>query len=155
MSEETNAAAEAKPTVPALEGWFTVDAECPHLLGSQCESCGTYYFPKQSNFCKNPSCDGETFVEVPLSRTGKIWSFTNACYKPPEPFVAAEPFEPYAIAAVELEKEKMIVLGQVVTGVDVAELKAGMDVELVLETLFEDEESTKLTWKWKPVHQGK
>jgi hypothetical protein len=28
--------------------------------------------------------------------------------------VAAEPFEPYAIAGVELEKEQMVVLGQVV-----------------------------------------
>jgi len=58
---------------------------------------------------------------------------------------------PYTIIAVELEKEKMIVLGQAVEGVDVSQLKAGMDVELVLEKLFEDEQSVKLTWKWKPV----
>jgi hypothetical protein len=45
----------------------------------------------------------------------------------------------------------MIVLGQVVKGVDVDQLKVGMDVELVLETLHETEEDTKVTWKWKPV----
>ena len=45
----------------------------------------------------------------------------------------------------------MIVLGQAVEGVDVSQLKAGMDVELVLEKLFEDEQSVKMTWKWKPV----
>ena len=55
------------------------------------------------------------------------------------------------LIAVELEKEKMIVLGQAVEGVDVSQLKAGMDVELVLEKLFEDEQSVKMTWKWKPV----
>lgn len=140
-----------KPIVPAIEGWFTLDAEKPHLIGTQCKSCGTYYFPKQSVFCKNPACNGDTFDEVQLSRTGKVWSFTNACYQPPEPYVAADPFVPYAIMAVELEKEKMIVLGQAVEGVDVSQLKAGMDVELVLEKLFEDEQSVKMTWKWKPV----
>jgi len=68
-----------KPVAPALEGWFTLDAEKPHLIGTQCKSCGTYYFPKQSVFCKNPDCNGEAFDEVQLSRTGKVWSFTNAC----------------------------------------------------------------------------
>ena len=139
-----------KEQVPALEGWFTMDAEKPHLLGSKCCSCGTFYFPKLSLFCKNPACNSEEFEEVKLSRTGKVWSFTNSCYKPPEPFVAADPFVPYTIAAVELEAEKMTVLGQVVEGVGVEDLKAGMEMELVLETLFEDDESEKLTWKWKP-----
>ncbi|MBT8150772.1 MAG: OB-fold domain-containing protein, partial [Gammaproteobacteria bacterium] len=146
MSKESAAATSNKPSVAVLDGWFTMDEDKPHLLGSQCNSCGTYYFPKQSNYCKNPSCDGESFNEVPLSRTGKVWSFTNACYQPPEPYIAADPYQPYAIAAVELEKEKMVVLGQVITGVDVDALRAGMQMELVLETLFEDDESRKLTW---------
>lgn len=140
-----------KPVVPALEGWFTLDQEKPHLLGTQCKHCNTYYFPKQTVFCKNPDCDSEEFNEVELSRTGKIWSFTNACYQPPEPFVAPDPYVPYTIIAVELEKEKMIVLGQAVAGVDVKDLKAGQDVELVLDTLFEDEQARRLTWKWQPV----
>ena len=142
----------SKTEVPVLDGWFTMDADKPHLLGSKCSACGTYYFPKVSLFCKNPECNSESFEEVQLSRSGKLWSFTNACYQPPEPFVAAEPFVPYAIAAVELEKEKMTVLGQVVEGVGVENLKAGMEMELVLETLFVDDESEKLTWKWKPVN---
>ncbi|HSC76072.1 MAG TPA: Zn-ribbon domain-containing OB-fold protein [Pseudomonadales bacterium] len=140
-----------KTIVPALEGWFTMDAAKPHLIGTQCKSCSTYYFPKQTLFCKNPACNSDAFDEVQLSRTGKIWSFTNACYQPPEPYVAADPYVPYAIIAVELETEKMIVLGQAVEGVDVSQLKAGMAVELVLEKLFEDEQSVKMTWKWKPV----
>jgi uncharacterized OB-fold protein len=88
---------------------------------------------------------------VPLSRTGRIWSFTNACYQPPEPFVAPDPFVPFAIAAVELEKEKMIVLGQVASGVGVEALKIGQAVELVLETLFADPEVDRVTWKWRPI----
>ncbi|ROS05297.1 hypothetical protein EDC56_0827 [Sinobacterium caligoides] len=140
-----------KPQVAAIEGWYTMDQKAPHLIGTCCSECGTYYFPKLTSFCKNPSCESESFDEVELSRTGKIWSYTNACYKPPEPFVAADPFVPYTIAAVELDKEKMIILGQAIEGVTVADLKVGMEVELCLETLYEDEENDKITWKWKPV----
>ena len=147
----TESNSQEKVQEAALEGWFTLDKEKPHLLGTRCQSCGTYYFPKLTTYCKNPECDSEEFAEVPLSRKGKVWSFTNACYKPPEPFVAADPFVPFTIAAVELEEEKMIVLGQVVAGVKVSDLKAGMEMELVLDTLFETDEAEKLTWKWKPV----
>ena len=108
-----------KPLVPAIEGWHTM-ADKPHLIGTQCEQCGTYFFPRQSDYCRNPNCDSTDFREVELSRTGKIWSYTNACYKPPTPFVAQEPFVPYAIAAVQLEKEQMVVLGQVIEGLTVA-----------------------------------
>lgn len=136
-------------SAPVLEGWFTLDTGAPQLLGSRCTSCGTYYFPKLKTFCRNPDCVSEAFEEVPLSRTGKVWSFTNAVYQPPEPYVQVDKdaFVPFTIAAVELEKEKMIVLGQVVAGVGVESLKAGLEVELVLEPLSDG----KLTWKWKPV----
>ena len=139
-----------KPLAPAIEGWHTMNAK-PHLIGTQCNECGTYFFPKQTHFCKNPACESTDFKEVELSRTGQVWSYTNACYKPPAPFVAKDPHEPYAIAAVQLEKEQMVVLGQVVTGVGVEDLKVGMPMELVLETLHETEEDTKVTWKWKPL----
>jgi uncharacterized OB-fold protein len=139
-----------KPLAPAIEGWHTMSAK-PHLIGTQCTACGTYFFPKQSQYCRNPSCDSTDFTEVELSRTGQVWSYTNACYQPPEPFVAPEPFEPYTIAGVQLEKEQMVVLGQVVTGVSVEDLKVGMTMELVLERLHETEDDIKVTWKWQPV----
>lgn len=141
-----------KPQVPAIEGWHTMDSK-PHLIGTQCKLCGTYFFPKQDDFCRNPNCDSTDFDEVELSRTGQIWSYTNACYKPPEPFVAAEPFKPYAIAAVQLEKEQMVVLGQVIEGVTVDDLKVGMPMELVLEPLHETDDDIKITWKWQPLAQ--
>ena len=142
----------AKPLVPAIDGWHTMDAK-PHLIGTQCEQCGTYFFPRQSDYCRNPNCDSTDFREVQLSRTGTIWSYTNACYKPPAPFVAQEPFVPYAIAAVQLAKEQMVVLGQVIEGVTVADLKVGMAMELVLEPLHETDTDIKVTWKWQPLAQ--
>ena len=139
-----------KPQNPAIEGWYTMDAS-PHLIGTRCSDCGTYFFPRQTHYCRNPQCSSTEFEDVQLSRTGRIWSYTNTCYKPPEPFVAPEPFEPFTIAAVELDKEQMVVLGQVVSGVGVEDIAVGMPVELVLEPLHETDEDIKMTWKWQPV----
>ena len=136
--------------VAALPGWFTQDDE-PALMGSRCGACGTFYFPARSLACRNPACAGGPMQSVPLSRTGTLWSFTDACYQPPEPYIAAQPFEPFAIAAVELAAERMIVLGQVVRGVGVDRLRTGMDMELVVEPLFEQDGVVHLVWKWKPT----
>lgn len=133
--------------VPVLEGWFTLDADNPHLIGTQCVACDSFYFPRQSSYCRNPGCESEDFSEVELSRTGTLWSYTNAVYQPPPPFVADDPFVPYAIAAVQLDAEKMIILGQVIDGVEVTALEVGMPMELVLDPLADG----KLTWKWKPT----
>jgi uncharacterized OB-fold protein len=139
-----------KSRVPVLEGWFTL-GENPALLGSRCVSCGNYAFPKQSDFCANPFCDGTEFEEVELSRVGKIWSYTDARYQPPPPYVAADPYIPFALAAVELRAERLVVMGQVVPGVSVEELSIGDEVELVLDRLYEDDEHEYLVWKWRPT----
>ena len=129
---------------PLLPGWYTL-GDKPALLGARCKTCGTYYFPKMVTFCRNPACNGDAFEEVELSRTGTLWSWTNACYAPPEPFVNKEPYQPFAIAAVELSREKMIVLGPVVDGIGVEQLKLGQKMELAIEALHDG----KLTWKWR------
>ncbi|MCX7162731.1 MAG: OB-fold domain-containing protein [Rhodocyclales bacterium] len=138
-------------STPVLEGWFSDAGGQAHLIGSRCCKCGTYYFPKAGNFCRNPDCDGTEFEDAPLSRSGKLWSYTNASYQPPAPYVAAEPFIPFAIAAVELERERMVVLGQVISGVGVDALQVGMPMELVIETLSVEAGGEKTVWKWKPV----
>ena len=87
-----------------------------------------------------------------MSNRGRLWSYTDSRYTPPPPFVPrTEPFVPVVIAAVELSAEKMVVLGQVVDGVTTADLKVGMEVEMVLGTLYEDDDHDYVVWKWKPV----
>ena len=140
---------------PVLEGWFSDEGGQAHLIGSRCCKCGTFYFPKARNFCRNPDCDSSEFEDTPLSRTGKLWSYTNAAYKPPEPYVASDPFVPFAIAAVELERERMTVLGQVASGIGVEALQVGMPMELVIETLSTDASGEKTVWKWKPATERK
>jgi uncharacterized protein len=141
-----------KSEVPAIEGWFTTGPEGPCLLGTRCVRCGTYFFPREKTFCRSPGCAGTEFEEVPLSRAGTLWSYTSAGYQPPEPFIPAKlPFEPFALAAVTLEREKLTVMGMVPASYSCAELKVGMRMELVLDTLYSDADKSYLTWKWRPV----
>jgi uncharacterized OB-fold protein len=142
----------ARARVPAVEGWFTTDESAPALLGSRCTECGTYVFPKAAKFCPNPRCASETFDEVELSRRGRIWSYTDARYQPPPPYVpVTDPHQPFAIAAVELDAERLVVMGQVVGGVGVDELHVGMPVELVLDVLYADDDADYVVWKWRPA----
>ncbi len=135
---------------PAIEGWFTTGA-APALLGSRCATCGTVAFPQAAGFCGNPACAGEEFEEVELSRRGTVWSYTDAQYQPPPPYVPpTDPFEPFALAAVELP-EGLVVLGQVAQGYGVADLHVGAEVELVVETLYVDDTGARTVWRWKPV----
>ncbi|MCU1460527.1 MAG: hypothetical protein JWO37_602 [Acidimicrobiales bacterium] len=133
--------------MPAVEGWFAMAGE-PQLLGTRCTSCGTFFFPPSDGFCRNPECQGTEFEPAPLSRRGTVWSYTDNRYQPPPPYMSPDPFEPYTIAAVELAGEGLVVLGQMVAGELVA---IGDEVEVVLDTLFEDDSNEYVMWKWKKV----
>ncbi len=71
------------------------------------------------------------------SHPSPTWPPTPTCHSPS--------------AAVELAAEQMVVMGQVVPGVGVDELNVGDEVELVLDTLYEDDEHEFMVWKWRPV----
>ncbi len=149
-------AAATGPAEPAIDGWFTLGGPGadggPRLIGSQCGACGTYAFPPRNGACPNPSCDSDTLEPVEFSATGTLWSFAENHYAPPPPYVAADPFEPYALAAVELEREGMVVLGQAARGVRAADLRVGMSMRLGVDVLFTDDDGVdRLIWVWEPV----
>jgi uncharacterized OB-fold protein len=139
-------------TSPAIAGWFTTGPE-PALVGSRCTTCGATFFPRTEGLCRNPRCGGEEFEDAALSRRGRVWSYTDAQYQPPPPYVAAtDPYQPFALAAVELP-EGIVVLGQVAEGYGVADLRVGHEVELVVEPLYADESGVRTIWRWKPVSE--
>ena len=145
----------ATSTVPAVEGWFTTGEE-PRLLGTRCTSCGTVFFPAASGFCRNPACRGRHLEPFELSRTGSVWSYTDAQYQPPPPYLPRDEqhgkaYEPFAIAAVELADEQIVILGQVADGFGVDDLSVGAEVELVVEPLYEVDGVVHLIYRWKPV----
>ena len=140
----------AATAVPAIEGWFTTGEE-PRLLGTRCTACGTVSFPAATGLCRNPACRGRELVAAELSRTGTVWSYTDAQYQPPPPYVPrGEAYEPFALAAVELADEQIVILGQVADGYGVDDLSVGAQVELVLEPLYAVDGVEHLIYRWKP-----
>lgn len=149
--------------VPALgaDGWFTTppsgDGEQPALVGQRCTTCGTYVFPPTAAWCPSPACVGTDLERVELSRTGTVWSYTDARYQPPPPYVppTAE-HELFALAAVELAAEGLVVMGQVTAGVGVADLSVGTEVEVAVEPLYSDDKHTYLTIRGhRAVQEGR
>ena len=143
-------AAAAASVRPAIDGWFTAGTE-PALVASRCTTCGSVFFPPTEGFCRHPSCAGETFEATELSRHGTVWSYTDAQYQPPPPYIpAADPYVPFALAAVELP-EGIVVLGQLADGYGVDDVRVGSEVELVVETLYTDDSGERTIWRWKPL----
>ena len=141
----------SKQRVPAAENWFTMDEAAPQLVGARGVDTGSYFWPTALAVSANPSQPGEAREPALLSRRGRLWSWTTNHYAPPEPYVAPDPFVPYTVCAVELEVEKMVVLGQLATAADATQLEVGMPMELVLGPLYEDDDHEYVVWQWAPA----
>jgi uncharacterized OB-fold protein len=143
----------SRSRTPVVAGWFAGEGEGFRLLGTRCSACASVFFPREDAFCRNPDCFGGDLEEVPLSRRGRVWSFTDGRYRPPSPYVSDPelPWEPRTLIAVELAAERMVVLGQAAPGITVADLTVGMEVEVVPGVLHEDAETTWTTWHWRLV----
>lgn len=150
----------ARTRTPVVDGWFTGSVQGPagavefRLLGTRCAECGSVFFPREDTYCRNPECAGGELAEVPLSRRGTVWSYTDAQYRPPAPYVSDPDAEwrPYTLVAVELATERLVVLGQAVPGVTPADLAVGMEMEVVPGVLNEDDGTVWTTWQWQPVN---
>tara|TARA_A100001037_G_scaffold300631_1_gene328544 strand:- start:4625 stop:5071 length:447 start_codon:yes stop_codon:yes gene_type:complete len=144
-----------KKKVPAVEGMFTMDPANPTLIGGKSRSSGSYYFPKDLAGNNPEAASNESREEVFLSREGKVWSYTSADYPPALPYIITEePFKPFVIAAVELEKEGMVICGQMMPGIQISDMEVGMNVQVALDVLYEDGEYQYMVWKWEPVRKG-
>ena len=141
----------AKKQIPCLEGLFTMPPEEPRLIGNKCKSCGSIFFPKATS-CQNPYCKkAEPLEEVKFGSRGKLFTFTANYFQPPPPYHAPDPFVPYANGWIELP-EGVRVHTMIAPGYDEKSLKIGMEMELIRDKLYEDEEGNEvLSWKYKPV----
>ena len=140
----------SKTRVSAAPDWFTMDEAAPALLGARGVETGSYFWPTALAVSGNPSAPGEEREPAALSRRGTLWSWTTNHYAPPEPYVSPDPFVPYTVCAVELDEERMVVLGGLATGADPAQLEVGMAMELVLGPLYEDDDHEYVVWQWAP-----
>ena len=140
------ASPDAPSALPAIDGWWSFDdAGNPHLTGARCPRCRTYVFPPRETNCPNPDCAADELESVALSRRGTLWSYTENRYAPPPPYPSPDPFEPFAVAAVQLADEGLIVLGKVVEGTLAADLLVGMEMELTTMPLYIDDDGIERT----------
>ena len=138
-----------KNQIPAVEGVFTWPSEEPRFIASRCKTCGTVSFPKFA-FCRNPKCKNKRDVEeILLSRRGKLMTFTQVHYIPPPPYVPPQNFTPFAIGEVSFP-EGIAIVGQM-TGCKYEDLREGMEVEMVVQKLYEDDGKEIMGWRFRPL----
>ena len=138
-----------KKTIPVAKGLWTIPSipdEKPQLIGDKCLSCGEVFFPKCSKG-RCIHCYSTNLEEIKLSRRGKIHSFSVVMIQPGGGYYHGP--VPYAYGCVDLPEG--IRIETLFIG-NLESLKVGMDVELVVEKLGEDEEGNEIiAYKFKPV----
>ena len=133
------------------EGLFEIVDGSPRLVGSRCLGCAAIYFP-QALSCRNPRCDEKRIERALLADRGILLSFTVQHYRPP-PLFRMDDWQPYAIGLVDLG-DGVEVMGML-TDSPLDQIRIGMAVHLVTETLFVDEERGPVsTYKFAPDGEG-
>jgi len=124
---------------PIAPGVWTNEAE-PRLIGARHPN-GKISFPV-------PTGDAANDVEqVPLSREGKLWSWTSQEFAPKQPYVHTDNFEPFLLGYVEIPGEVIVETYIVDAALD--DLKIDMDMELVIVP-FTDKRSI---YAFRPVEK--
>jgi len=126
--------------IPIKLGLFTESTEEGTLLGSKCKACHKIFFPPAS-FCYE--CLAEDMEEINLSRTGKLYSYTIS-HMPSSGFKA-----PYALGWIELPGGIRITAP--LKQWEDKSLRAGMDMELVIDKLWDENDKEIIGYWFKPV----
>jgi len=146
LVRESGKTAGKKTRVPVEEGLFTLPespAEQPRLIASRCKKCGEVFFPKRMACLKCTAMDME---QILLSDRGKLYSFTITRLAPPGSVVKP----PYVLASIEMPEG--VNVHSVLTDCDLDKVQIGDPMELVLETIKQDETGRDVVaFKFKPV----
>lgn len=146
-----SSASAAKKQVPLMEGLFVFPSKEAKLIASKCKKCGFVSFPATFR-CPDSACMGDKMEQIHLTPRGKLWSYTVDYYPLPPPFKPPKGgFKPFGIGEVEFP-EGVRVAG-VITGCDAEkDLKIGMNMETVLESLYDDDGGNEVIgWKFRPA----
>ena len=105
------------------------------LLGSKCKNCGEVGLGELSS-CQN--CAGEDLVVIPLSRNGKLWTYTVIRNRPPGDFKGKVPMGEGLVELPEGIRVKSPLGG------DVENLKIDMEVRFVAYPLYVNEKGEEV-----------
>lgn len=126
--------------VPFREGIFVEGPDGGALLGCQCRLCGTRFFPK-GVLCLN--CQGDNLEEIRLSRRGKLYSYATAQM----PSAHFKP--PYSVGYIDLPEDIRVFAP--LRDDNERPFEIGMEMELVIEGLWEEDGKTIMGFRFKPV----
>lgn len=126
--------------VPVKEGTFLESPEGGVLLANKCKACRQVFFPKAA-FCL--TCSNQEMEELQLSRRGTLYTYTIVRM----PSMHFEP--PYAIGYVTMPEGINIFAPLIMS--DDKPFIIGMDVEVVIEKLWQETDNDIIGYKFKPV----
>jgi len=131
-------------TRPIADGLLT-DEPSPRLVGGRDRETGRIVFPMPAGH------EGERFEAIPLSREGRIWSWTVQRFPPKSPpYAGPQPFEPFAVGYIELPGE--VIVESRLTGVDAATLACGQPVRLTtIPFAAAPDGATLVTYAFEPA----
>jgi len=126
--------------VPVKEGTFLETPEGGVLLANKCKSCGQVFFPK-AVFCL--TCLNEGMEEIQLSHRGTLYTYTIVRM----PSMHFGP--PYAIGYVTMPEGIKVFAPLIMS--DDKPFKIGMDMELVIDKLWQENENEIIGYRFKPL----
>ncbi len=124
----------------------------PRLKGMRCKKCNNHVFPFQRG-C--PKCTSDDVEEVQLGTKGTLWAWTIQGFPPKSPPFLGETdpkrFTPYGVGYIEIPGQLKI--ESRLTESDPTMLKSGMEMEIVAETISQDDEGNDIvTYAFAPVN---
>jgi uncharacterized OB-fold protein len=138
-----------KKRISIKDGLFTIPlspADQVRLAGSRCKNCNEISLGKQKT-CAN--CGGIELEGIPLSRKGKLWTYTVIRHKPPGDYKGPDPFVPFGLGLVEIP-EGIRVLSPIQG--ELEKMKVGMELELEVFPLYTDENNNEvMAFRFRPI----
>jgi uncharacterized OB-fold protein len=136
--------------IPIREGLLSEpldDLEKVSLLGSKCGTCGEVAFGVAAS-CQN--CAGSDMKVIPLNKKGTLWTYTVIRSKPPGDYKGpSDPYVPLVEGLVELP-DGIRVLSPL--GVDIDQVKIGMDLKLNIYELYTNKEGQNvIAFRFDPI----
>ena len=124
-------------------GLFVCDVEGPRLLAGACDACGKRHFPA-STVC--PYCAADGAREIRVGPAGHLELYTTVLRAPP----GYRGPVPYGLGVVALDGGLSVVSR--LTEPDPARLRPGLPMQLVVETLYADDDGRPvLSYAFRPV----
>jgi uncharacterized OB-fold protein len=147
---EREATGAPRPRVPIEDGFFRIPAdpgEPPRLLGSRCRLCGEVFFPRRHACAR---CLGRDLEDVELGTRGTLYTWTWVHF----PLFNSRRAEDggYGVGQIDLPEGPRV---QAVLSGGPDAFRVGMDMEIELETLRENEKGEEVViYRFRPATAG-